>query len=93
MSDSESDEGSDEEGLGLKDTGLPELDGKGDIGDDADASHPLLTDLVGDKKEDKRVRKAELWFNQVRSKGGTQVVFCLDIYNSLSYMSITFFLC
>lgn len=69
----ESDMESDEEGLGLKDRRLPDLDGEGDVGDDADTSHPLLTDLVGDKKEDKRLRKAELWFSQVRSNWGTQV--------------------
>lgn len=26
--------------------------------------NPLLTDLVGDQEEAKRIRRAELWFNQ-----------------------------
>ncbi|KAK4312222.1 hypothetical protein Pmani_016302 [Petrolisthes manimaculis] len=62
--DDKSDSGSDVEGLGMENKDFSQLEGGEDAIDNADKSHPLLTDLVGDSEVDKRARKAENWFDQ-----------------------------
>lgn len=52
-----------DEGLGLK--ADPVARPPADVEDlKTDEDNPLLTDLVGDQEEAKRIRKAEMWFNQ-----------------------------
>ncbi|XP_045595148.1 pre-rRNA 2'-O-ribose RNA methyltransferase FTSJ3 [Procambarus clarkii] len=64
IGDDEEEEESDdeEEGLGIK--SKTSLDHVGSDDEDGDAVNPLLTDLVGDKRENRRARKAENWFSQ-----------------------------
>ncbi|XP_042864236.1 pre-rRNA 2'-O-ribose RNA methyltransferase FTSJ3-like isoform X2 [Penaeus japonicus] len=61
----EEEEEMDDEGLGLKpDPARPSADFDSTANLKADGDNPLLTDLVGDHEDAKRIRKAEIWFNQ-----------------------------
>ncbi|XP_050721802.1 pre-rRNA 2'-O-ribose RNA methyltransferase FTSJ3-like [Eriocheir sinensis] len=60
---------SEEEGLGLKDGAVTMSDVESEDDEEADNVNPLLTDLVGDSKEQRRARKAENWFSQDVFKG------------------------
>lgn len=68
IDEDEEEEESDEEteGLGLKEKDLTSLKPLGSDDDDGDEINPLLTDLVGDSRQERRARKAENWFSQVR---------------------------
>ncbi|CAL4065143.1 unnamed protein product, partial [Meganyctiphanes norvegica] len=63
--DSDGEDDEDVEGLGFKkSTEKLEDPTEDDDMEEGEKRNPLLTDLVGDKKEAKKARKAELWFSK-----------------------------